>query len=65
MPANRVSFLAENPRTGSQLLRLYSGTDMTIKASVPGQLRFIVKNKYLTIEFLVLPRVIIRLDYMS
>ena len=45
MPANRVSFLAKNSRTGSHLLCLYSGTDMSIKASFPGQVRFIVKNR--------------------
>ena len=45
MPANRVSFLAENSGTGSQLLRLYSGTDMPIKASLLGQVRLIVKNR--------------------
>ena len=45
MPANRVSFLAENSGTGSHLLRLYAGTDMSIEASFPGQVRFLVKNK--------------------
>ena len=43
--ANRVSFFAENSGTGSHLLRLYSGTDISIKASFPGQVRFIVKNR--------------------
>ena len=32
MSANRVSFSAENFRTGLCLLRLYSGTGMSIKA---------------------------------
>ena len=36
--------LVASPGTGSHLLRL-SGTDMSIKASFPGQDRFIVKNR--------------------
>ena len=45
MPANRVSFLAETSGTGLHLLRLYSGTDMSIKAPFPGRVRFIVKDR--------------------
>ena len=45
MNANRASFLGENSETGSHLLFLYSGTDMSIKASFLGQVRFIVKTR--------------------
>ena len=60
MPDNRVSFLAENSGTWSHLLRFYSGTDMSTKASIPGQVRFIVKIKCRTKEFFVLPKVMFR-----
>ena len=50
MPANRVSFSAENSGTGLYLFRLYSGTGLYFLGFFSGTGQIVVKNQQKTLE---------------